>query len=182
MKNNKTRFILACLFVCAAAGPALAQVNAGEEAKLEACAAELNKDHSEGKQRVADKIKTQFGVDDARLMGLHFRRMNNGDIAIALGLAQGMRRVITDKNLQRIVALREGPPEAGWGKVAKELGVKLGPVISKLRKVSAEVRKQEKADTAEKEIKSRAEEIARKDGGGQPGKTEKAGMKSLSRQ
>jgi len=179
MKNKTMRFMLAGLFFCAAAGPVLAQDKPGEEARLEAGAAELNKEYSEGQQRVAGRIKAEFKVDDALLMGLHFKKMNNGDIAIALGLARQLRGGITDKNLHEVVALREGPPVAGWGKVADALGLKLGPVVSKLKKLSAEVRKQEKADTAKKSKEEKADKA--KSAEKERVKTGKAGMKSLSR-
>lgn len=181
MKNKTMRSMLAGLFLCAAAGPLPAQVKPGEEQRLETAAGELNKEYSEGQQRVEGKIKAEFKVDDALLMGLHFKKMNNGEIAIALGLAGEMHRGVSDKNLHEVVALREGPPVAGWGKVAKELGLKLGPVISKLKKISAEVRRQEKADTVKKLKEEKAEKLKKAENNGQPGKTEKAGMKSLSR-
>lgn len=170
MKNKTIRFILAGFFLCAAAGPLSAQEKPGVEQKLEAAAGELNKEYSEGRQRVEAKIKAEFKVDDALLIGLHFKKMNNGDIAIALGLAQSMPRGITDNNLHEVVALREGPPEAGWGKVAKDLGLKLGPVIGRLKKISAEVRKQERSDTAKKIKEEKAEKLKKAGKKGQPGK------------
>lgn len=225
MKNIKAGFMLAGLMLCAAAAPAYCQVKAKEEKQLEAGAADLNKNYSEGRERVAGKIKAEFKVEDELLVGLRFKELGNGEIAVILAMAQNLPGGITDANLHKIVALRDGPPPAGWGKIAKELGLKLGPAISRVRKISAEVRKQEKIDTAEKKRKAaaekaeaakkaraekaeaakraaaekaeavkkaatekaeaakkaRAEKLEKSKAGGQPGKTEKAGMKSLSR-
>lgn len=181
MNNGKMRVILAGLMFCAAAGPVLAREKPGEEQKLEASAAELNKEYSEGQGRVEGKLKSEFKVDDALLMGLHFKKMNNGDIAIALGLAMQMHRGISDKNLHAVVALREGPPVAGWGKVAKDLGLKLAPVTVRLKKISAEVRKQEKTDMIKKAKEEKAEKLEKAEKNARPENTEKAGMKSLSR-
>jgi hypothetical protein len=181
MKNKKMLVMLAGFFLYAAAGRTFAQGKAGEEQKVQTAARELNEKHPEGQQLVADRIKAEFKVDEALMLGLHFRKMSNGEIAIALGLAQEMRRGITDKNLHEVVSMHDAAPEAGWGKVAKDLGVKLGPVIGKLKKIAAEVRRQEKADSAKKLKEEKAEKLKKAEKNGQPGKTEKAGMKSLSR-
>ena len=160
MKNGKAEFILAWLMLCAAAVPACCQVKSKEEKALEAGAAELNKNYSEGQQRVAAKIKAEFKVEDELLVGLRFKELGNGEIAVVLAMAQSLHGGITDANLHKIVALREGPPPAGWGKIAGDLGLKLGPVISRVKKISTEVRKQEKIDTAEKKKKAAAEKAA----------------------
>lgn len=157
MKYRKVEFILAGLMLCAAAVPAFSQAKSKEEKKLEAGAAELDKKDPEGQRRVADKIKAEFKVDYERLVGLHFKGLRDGEIAVTLALAQSLHGGIRDENLHRIVALREGPPPAGWGKIAKDLGLKLGPVISKVRKISAEVSKQEKLDVAAEKKKAAAE-------------------------
>ena len=172
MKNNKLQLLFAGLFLCAAALPAFADERTSEEKKLETSAVEMDKSAAEpeGQLRVTDKIKTQFGVDDARVQGLRDKNMGYGEISIALGLAQGLPGGITDANVDKIMALRQGPPVMGWGKIAKELGLKLGSVQSKVHKMSAEVRKQEKAARANKNKKSEKMEKPEK-----PEKPEKMG-------
>ncbi|HCE98887.1 MAG TPA: hypothetical protein DER10_10385 [Elusimicrobia bacterium] len=180
MKNKKLRLMFMGFFLCAAVIPAFAQERSREDRKLEASSGELDKSaaNPEGQQRVADRIKTEFGVDDARVQGLRDKNMGYGEISIALGLAQGLPGGITDENVQKIVALRQGPPVVGWGKIAKDLGLKLGPVQSKVHKMSAGVRKQEKVDKTKKgekmerhERREKAEKMAR------PEKPEKGGKR-----
>lgn len=181
MEKIELNLMLAGFLLCSGGLPARAQERSGEEGQLEAGARELNKKYSEGQGRVADKIKAQFGVDDSRLLSLHYRKLRYGEISILLALAQDMRGGITDENLHKLVALRQGPPVMGWGKVAKELGLELGPALSRIRKLSAEVRRDEKADKAKeaKEAKTRENENTGK--AERPEKIEKAGMKSLAR-
>jgi hypothetical protein len=42
---------------------------------------------------------------------------------------------ITDANIDKILAMRQGRPAEGWGEIAKNLGIKLGPVLSEVKKV-----------------------------------------------
>lgn len=154
MKNNKLQLMLAGLFLCAAAMPALAQEKTREEKKLESSAVELDKSAAkpEGQVRVSDKIKAEFGVDDARIQSLRDKNMGYGGISIALALAQSLPGGITDANVDKVMAMRQGPPVMGWGKIAKELDLKLGSVQSKVHKMSAEVKKADKAE-GRKEMK-----------------------------
>jgi len=178
MKNNKLRLMLAGLFLCAAAMPAFAQEMSKEEKRLEAGAGELDKNavKPEGAQRVHDRIKAEFGVDDARVQALRDKNMGYGGISIALGLAQELPGGITDANVDKVMALRQGPPVMGWGRLAKELGLKLGPVQSKVSKMSSEVRKAKK-DQVKKDMKEAKGEKSGKpekmDRPGNPGKNGK---------
>lgn len=184
MKNRELRLIFAGLLLLTA-GTSVFAGGSPEEKALEAAAAELDKNHSEGQQRVADKICAEFGVNNGLVIGLRFRKMGDGEIAIALALAQGLHRIIKDEDLRRIVMLRQGPPVMGWGRVAGKLGLKLGPAIRKVEKLSAKVRDQEAGDKA-KEAKKEKEEVERErktaEKMNRPGQTVKEGMKSLSRQ
>jgi hypothetical protein len=148
MKNNKMRLFLTGLFLCAAM-PALAQdKKPADEKKLDSAAVQLDKDAAKpyGEKLVTDRIKTEFKVDDARIQGLREQKLGYGEISIALSLAKGLPGGITDANVQKVMAMRQGPPVMGWGKIAKNLNVKMGPVISGVKKMSAEVRKQEAKD------------------------------------
>ena len=178
MKNNKLRLMLAGLFLCAAAMPAFAQEKSKEEKRLEVGAGELDKSavKPEGAQRVHDRIKAEFGVDDARVQALRDKNMGYGGISIALGLAQELPGGITDANVDKVMALRQGPPVMGWGRLAKELGLKLGPVQSRVSKMSSEVRKAKK-DQVKKDMKEAKGEKSGKpekmDRPGNPGKNGK---------
>ena len=148
MKNRGLQLLFAGLILCAAL-PVLAGEKAGDEKKLDRSAVEMDKDAGQpGGEAVEEKLKSEFKVDDARVQGLRALKLGYGEISIVLALAQGLPGGITDANVQKVTALRQGPPVMGWGKVAGELGLKLGPVISKVKKISAETRKRVKAEKA----------------------------------
>ncbi len=184
MKNRKIQLVLAGFFLFSAGLPVLAQEKTGEEKRLEASASELDKKHHGDQERMAAGIKAEFGVDDGRIMGLRFRKMRDSEIAISLALAQEMHGGLTDKNLYEIVSLRQGPPVAGWGKIAGKFGLKLGPVEKKIKKISAEFRKRAKADRTKKEMADKAkaaEKTGKPEKSGQPERTENENMKALMR-
>lgn len=181
MKNSELQLLFTGLLLWAALIPAAAQERSAEEKKLEAVSGELDKKYSEGQQRVTDKIAAEFGVDSGLVLGLGYKKLGYGEIAIALSLAQGLHGTIRDEDLRKIVALRQGPPVLGWGRIAKDLGLKLGPVLSRVRKVAAEVRRDEKADKAKEDKKAEEEKTRRKEKTENQDKTGKEGMKSLSR-
>jgi hypothetical protein len=148
MKNNKIRLFLTGLFLCAAM-PALAQdKKPADEKKLDSAAVQLDKDAAKpyGEKLVTEKIKTEFKVDDARVQGLRDQKLGYGEISIALSLAKELPGGITDANVQKVMAMRQGPPVMGWGRIARDLKVKMGPVVSGVKKMSAEVRKHEAKD------------------------------------
>jgi len=178
MKNKELRLLLAGLFLCAAM-PALAQEKTKDEKKLDSAAVELDKDAAQplGEKAVAERIKTEFKVDDARVQGLRDQKLGYGGISIALGLAQELPGGITDANMEKVMALRQGPPVTGWGNVAKQLGLKLGPVTSRMKKVSAEARKKVKAEKVkmEKNAKERGEKRDKMDKPERPEKAERSG-------
>lgn len=164
---KKSAFLISGLFLIAAAIPALAQENM-EDKQADTAAVEVEKTAAtpEGQERVAGKIKAQFGVDDARVQAMKTSGLSNGEIQIALALAQSMPGGINDENVQKLTALRMGPPKAGWGKIAKDLGLKVGPAIAKAKKAAAELRKEE--------AKARKDK-AMKEGGMKGGKEMKGG-------
>jgi len=165
--------MFAGLLLCAAAMPVLAEEKSKDEKKLETSSGELDKCavKPEGQARVVDRIKAEFDVNDARVQGLRDKNMGYGEISIALGLAQSLPGGITDDNVQKIVALRQGPPVMGWGRIAKELGLKLGPLQSKVHKMSANVRKSEKA--ADKAGKEKDNKPGKMDKPEKPGKMDR---------
>jgi len=183
MKSKRFGPVFAGLLLCAAVIPAAAREISAEEKSLAAVSGELDKIAAApgGHQRVAQRIKAQFGVEGTLVMSLRSRLLGYGEIAIAFGLAQEMRGGIKDANLHKIVALRQGPPVTGWGKIAGDLGLKLGPVQSKVRKIVADVHNQEKANLTQKAgiaAKTKDQKSAKTE---RPGKTEKEAMKSMMR-
>lgn len=179
MKNKTIRLLLAGLFLCAAM-PALAQEKTADEKKLENASVALDKNagQPEGEKTVVDKLKTEFKVDDTRVQSLRDQNLGYGEVSIVLTLARGLPDGITDANVQKVMALRQGPPVMGWGNVAKELGLKLGPVISKVKKMAAEARKQAAAQKAKLDKKNaekgeKGEKVEKPEKPGRPEKTER---------
>lgn len=166
MKTDRTGLLLAGVFMFAAAGTALAQKKEmmmdksqertqekkremtleQEEKGAEEAAGELERaSMGEGGERVRSRIMSRFGVDEDRIKSMREEGgMSYGEISLALGLAKGMEGGINDENIARITELRQGKPKTGWGKIAKDLGQKLGPAVGEAKKMAAELRKEAK--------------------------------------
>lgn len=146
MKNKEIVLMALGLILCAGM-LVMSEDKTSEEKNLESSAMEMDKEAAKPacQESFQEKIKAEYNVDDARIQALRDQKMGYGEISIALGLAQGLPGGITDANVQKIVSLRQGPPVMGWGRISKDLGLKLGPVRSKMKKISAEVRKETKA-------------------------------------
>ncbi|MDD5209902.1 MAG: hypothetical protein PHV36_10980 [Elusimicrobiales bacterium] len=151
MKNKEIAMLFSGLLLCAGM-QVLAEEKSSDEKKLDTAVVEMDKEAGMPacQESFQQKIKSDFGVDDAMVQGLRGKNMGYGEISIALGLAQQLPGGITEANVQKITALRQGPPVMGWGRISRDLGLKLGPVTSRVRKISAEVSKQGKADKMKK--------------------------------
>ncbi len=99
-----------------------------------------------GEAAVIKRMRSDFGVDGDRIAALRAKGMGFGEVAIVLSLAQKVQGGITEGNIERVTALRNGPPARGWGEVAKQLGVRLGAAVSQVRKVQNEARREMKTD------------------------------------
>ncbi len=143
MTTKGMRLLFAGLLL-GAAMPALAQTKTSDEKKLDKAAMTMNKEAAkpEGEAAVKAKLSEEFGVDAARVQALRDQKLGYGEIGIVLSLAQGMNGGITDANVQQIMTMRKGPPVMGWGQISNKLGEKLGPVISKVKKVSSAARRE----------------------------------------
>ncbi len=107
-----------------------------------------------------ERLKSDYKVDDARIDGLRDKKYGYGEIKKVLALAEKMPGGITDENVNKIVALREGPPKMGWGQIAKQQGVHPGKLTGKGGEKSAE--KAEKHEKSEKHEKHEKHEKAEK--------------------
>jgi len=170
MKNKEMVMMVSGLLLCAGM-LVLAEEKSADEKKLDTATVEMDKDAAMPacQEAFQERIKTDFGVDEATVQGLRDKKMGYGEITITLGLARQLPGGVTEANIQKIAALRQGPPVMGWGRISRDLGLKLGPVISKVRKISAEVRKQQKAAKMGKGKGGKAEKPER------PGKPDRPG-------
>ena len=165
--NNTARYLSLVLAFCAASFVSAAEGMSRNEQQLEQTSSDLDKDGAapQGRTAVEASLKSGFTVDDERVQGLREQKLGYGEISIVLGLAQKMPGGITDANVQSILTQRQGPPVMGWGQIAKKQGVKLVSLLNKVKKVSASVRKQEKA--------ARADKLQRTERGERPERNEK---------
>jgi len=116
----------------------------GEESQLKKQSDEINATASttEGQKTVVQKITTNFSVTEKQVQALRDKKLGYGEMTIALSLSQSLPGGITDENIAKIVSLRQGPPVMGWGKVAKELDLKLGKAIDQTKNVNREARQE----------------------------------------
>src|SRR5256712_13406248 len=133
------------------------------ERQLQADAKQLDADATrastppDGQRRVTERIAKEFKVQPSVVTDLHSRMGGYGQATIALALSQELMK--QDKTLSQqaaldhIVALRQ--EGKGWGVIAHELGVKLGHVVSDVKRAEkATDRVAGKPDKADKGAKA----------------------------
>ena len=180
---KKTWMLLASIFVLAVSQLASA-------ASSTSVISSVNHEAStpDGASLVTQRLVKDFGVTEAQVKDLRSKGLSFGEIAIALSLAKEETGGVTDANIQKVVSLRQTTPPTGWGKVAKQLGVKLGPAVSSVEKLSkeshgaikkseekGETKAEEKAEKANKGEKAEhAEKAERVEKAERPDRPEKA--------
>jgi len=145
-----------------------------EEKKLNTEATTLNKTAGtpEGQKVVAERLKKEFNVTDAQITALRDQKRGYGEIAIVFSLAKqlGGAEGITQDNINAIMGKRVGPPVMGWGQIAKSYNLKLGAVVSRVKKVETtsreKIKHQERAER-------KAMKQERSEGLGKPDKMER---------
>jgi hypothetical protein len=101
-----------------------------------------------GEKAVVKRLVAEFKATEQQVQALRDRKLDYGETAIVLSLAQAMPGGATDANAQKVLSLRQGPPVAGWGDVARQLGTKLGRIVSQVRKVTNNANREIKNDHA----------------------------------
>ena len=151
MSGPITAALLGGLILITAAGfPAWARTVA-DEAQLETVGKDI--DESAAASAQTNKIQTlskQFNVDPSVVENLRAKKQGWGETTIELAMAQ--RLMQTDVTtyptmvdaLNKIAALRGD--KLGWGKIAKDLGIKLGPVVNDAMRTRNELRKEVRMD------------------------------------
>ena len=90
----------------------------------------------EGQRRLNERLAKQFKVDPSIVTGLRARGYSYGQATIALALSQELMK--RDKSLSQQAALdkivAERQVHKGWGVIAHDLGLKLGHVVSEVKK------------------------------------------------
>ncbi len=119
-----------------------------DEANLQREASLLDRTASnqQGEAAVIKRLSRDFGIGSDRLEALRGTGLGYGELTIVLSLAQKMPGGVVNANVEKVTALRQGPPPLGWGEVAKQLQLKLGTAVSQVRKVNNEAHRELKTD------------------------------------
>lgn len=123
---------------------------ASDEVKLQVSRQEIDEDAAgrPAQQRI-DELAKKFNVEPAIVENLRNVKQGWGEITIRLALAQELTKVDPQKfpsmteALQQVGELRA--QKMGWGKIANELGFKLGPVVSEVQRTRDDFKSQAKS-------------------------------------
>jgi len=149
MKRDFLILIFGAIAALAVTGTAWADLTKAEKnldresKRLDATAAK-----PDGERAVLRQIEAEFKVSDAQVQSLRDRKLGYGEIAIVLSLTKKMPGGATEGNIQKVLSLRQGPPVAGWGQVAQQLGAKLGATVSQVKKMNNNSNREIKKDHA----------------------------------
>jgi hypothetical protein len=143
--------LLGGLILITAAGFPVWARTVADEAQLETVGKDI--DQSAAASAQTNKIQTlskQFNVDPSVVENLRAKKQGWGETTIELAMAQHLMQ--TDATtyptmadaLNKIATLRGD--KLGWGKIAKDLGIKLGPVVNDAMRTRNELRKEIRMD------------------------------------
>jgi len=90
----------------------------------------------DGQRRLDERLAKQFNVDPTVVTGLRNRNLSPGQATIALALSQQLMKKDTNLTQQQALdnILTERQAGKGWGEIAHGLGLKLGRVVSEVKK------------------------------------------------
>jgi hypothetical protein len=118
---------------------------ASEESELQSVKQQLDTEAvARSSDKHAETLAKQFKVEVGTVNQLRVSKQGWGEIAIRMGLAQELVKAdpktypTMTEALQKVGDLRA--QGNGWGAIAKDLGFKLGPVVSEMRHVRNEMR------------------------------------------
>jgi multidrug efflux pump subunit AcrA (membrane-fusion protein) len=122
-----------------------AQVSAqADEATIEATAKAIDKDTAnKGQSAKVDALARQFRLSPIEIQDLRAKKQGWGEVTIQLAMAQHLSQSnpttypTIQSALAKVEALRA--EKMGYGNIAKELGFKLGPVVSDAKHVRNEL-------------------------------------------
>lgn len=143
MKRGSVLFILVVFLVFATSANIYAADD--DEKKVDEVSADLDKNsHETGEaKKVEARLEDRFGVTDTQVDNLRRQKLGYGEISTIFSLTKQMPGGINDENIQKITDMRQGDGhKTGWGKIAQELGVKLGPAIADADHIRPEAREE----------------------------------------
>jgi hypothetical protein len=113
-----------------------------EQKKLDTDSGRVKAATPDGRRRVAETIAKQFNVPEKLVNDLRGRKVGDGEITAALALSQQLMKhdkVTRQQALDRIFAARKSGQ--GWGAIARSLGLKLGDVVTDVKKTDKQLAK-----------------------------------------
>jgi hypothetical protein len=129
----------------------------------------------EGQRRVTQAIAKEFKVDESVVTSLRNRGLGFGEVAITLALADELpKRGMTDQDAMKTILDRRAAGQ-GWGQIAHDLDLKLGRVLSTVKKAQKEVAHAEGARAAKAERPERSDRPGKPDKPEKPERAERAG-------
>jgi hypothetical protein len=141
-----------------------------EQKQLDISSARVMSGSPDGRQRVSETIARRFNVPEKVVNDLRARRLGYGEVTITLALSQQlMKRGMTQQQaIDRVIGLRTSG--RGWGVVARDLGLKLGDVVSDVKKTDRQLAKLDVGKPAGAE---KPDTLAKVEKPGKPEKVEK---------
>ncbi len=129
MRKELTTFLVASLFLFSS----LACANDTEQ-DLKAAAQEIDKAAvtSQGAERVITSLSEKFKVPQSTIQNLRAQNLGFGEISILLALSEATKKPTS-------LLLQQFKSGEGWGKIAMNEGVKLGPVISAVERANPDL-------------------------------------------
>ncbi len=165
MTSWLTKIAVAALGAALLVSPAAADVQseAQKAEQIQTEAEHINKTAKpmattpEGNQRIVSALAKEFKVPESTVTGLRDRnRLGYGEVAIVLALSERLAKrdnITTEEATNRILAMRQSG--AGWGKISHDLNLKLGPVLSDIRRADKRVVELERHEGKPKKTTSR---------------------------
>jgi hypothetical protein len=149
MKRTLLILVVGAIAAIAVSGTAWADLSKAEK-NLERESKRLNDTAAKpgGEKAVVKRLVADLKAAEQQVQALRDRKLDYGEIAVVLALAQTMPGGATDANAQKVLSLRQGPPIAGWGDVARQLGTKLGRIVSQVKKVTNNANREIRNDHA----------------------------------
>lgn len=133
MRRRIVVSLLAGILWAAAAAGASAQSATVSQPSASSTAISREGSSASGAAAAIQSIEKTFGVTASQIAALRSSGLGYGEIVIALSLAQNMTGGLTTSNINAVVTMHQGPPEVGWGQVARNMGLDLGKLVSKVR-------------------------------------------------
>ena len=125
----------------------------------------------DGQRRLDERLAKQFNVDSSVVTGLRDRHFSYGQATIALALSQQLMKqdptLTQQAALDKIVAERRAGK--GWGVIAQDMKLKLGDVVSDVKKAD------KAADRVAAGKPDKVDHVAKIDKPEKPAKPEKPG-------